>query len=279
MINAVKHEFVDNEYGTTQCIEMSDLVSIIMPSYNCGKYIEETIRSVQAQTYKKWEIIFMDDYSTDDTVNVINTLREKDNRIRFFQNKVNCGAAVSRNNAMREAKGRWIAFLDSDDIWEPEKLEKQIKFMEENGYAFSYTGYQEIDSESMYTGVFVSGPRHVSKQGMYNFCWPGCLTVMYDASKIGLIQIKDIKKNNDYAMWLKVCKKADCYLLDECLAKYRRGRAGSVSSHGIKTMIGWHYKLWHEAEDKNPVAAIWYTGINLAFGFYKKLKYVKRIQS
>ena len=118
---------------------------------------------------------------------------------------------MSRNTALRHAKGRWIAFLDSDDLWGPTKLEKQIKFMEENGYAFSYTGYQEIDSDSKTTGVFVSGPKHVTKQGMYNFCWPGCLTVMYDASKIGLIQIEDIKKNNDYAMWLKVIKKCDFY--------------------------------------------------------------------
>ena len=249
-----------------------------MPSYNCGKYVEETIRSVQVQTYQNWEIIFVDDCSTDDTFNVVNTLSEKDHRIKFFQNNVNSGAAVSRNSALREAKGRWIAFLDSDDIWEPEKLGKQVRFMEENGYAFSYTGYQEIGNDSNPTGVFVSGPKHVTKQGMYNFCWPGCLTVMYDASKIGLIQIVDIKKNNDYAMWLKVCKKADCYLLDECLAKYRRGRAGSVSSHGIMTMIGWHYKLWHEAEGKNPFAAIWCTGVNLVYGFYKKMKYVKRVQ-
>lgn len=256
---------------------MNDLVSIIMPSYNCGKYVEKTIRSVQAQTYQNWEIIFMDDCSADDTIRQVSVLREKDSRIKLFQNHINSGAAVSRNNALREAKGRWIAFLDSDDIWEPTKLEKQVRFMEENGYAFSYTGYQEIDSNSKPTGVFISGPKHVTKQGMYNFCWPGCLTVMYDALKIGLIQIKDIKKNNDYAMWLKVCKKADCYLLDECLAKYRRGRAGSVSSHGIMTMIGWHYKLWHEAEGKNAVAAMWYTGVNLAFGFYKKLRYVKKV--
>ena len=255
-----------------------DLVSIIMPSYNCGKYIEETIRSVQAQTYQNWEIIFMDDCSKDDTIGIGNTMREKDSRIRYFQNKVNSGAAVSRNNALREAKGRWIAFLDSDDIWEPTKLEKQILFMEENGYAFSYTGYQEIDSDSNPTGVFISGPKQVSKQGMYNFCWPGCLTVMYDASKIGLIQIEDIKKNNDYAMWLKVCKKADCYLLDECLAKYRRGRAGSVSSHGVMTMIGWHYKLWHEAEKISVIASLWLTGVNLVCGLYKKKKYVKHIQ-
>lgn len=252
------------------------LVSIIMPSYNCGKYVEETVRSVQAQTYKNWEIIFVDDCSTDDTVKRVSEMREKDSRIRLFQNKFNFGAAVSRNNALREAKGRWIAFLDSDDLWEPEKLEKQIHFMEENNYKFSYTCYQEMDSEGALTGVMVSGPEHVKKAGMFAFCWPGCLTVMYDANEIGLLQIEDIKKNNDYAMWLKVCQKADCYLLPEVLAKYRRGRSGSVSSHSIKTMIGWHYKLWHEAEKRNALVAAYYTCLNLVCGFYKKLKYVKK---
>lgn len=256
----------------------NDLVSIIMPSYNCGKYVEETIRSVQSQSYQNWEVIFMDDCSTDDTIRKVSALREEDSRIHLYQNISNLGAAVSRNNALREAKGRWIAFLDSDDIWETEKLEKQIRFMEEYDYAFSYTGYQEIDDTSNPKGIFVSGPKRVSKKGMYNFCWPGCLTVMYDASKIGLIQIEDIKKNNDYAMWLKVCKKADCYLLDECLARYRRGRAGSVSSHSIKTMIGWHYKLWHEAEKRSVITSLWLTGVNLVCGLYKKKKYVKRVQ-
>lgn len=255
---------------------MQDLVSIIMPSYNCGQFVEETIHSVQVQTYHNWEIIFMDDCSADDTIRRVSELREKEPRIRLFQNKYNSGAAVSRNNALCEAKGRWIAFLDSDDLWEPTKLEHQVRFMEENGYAFSYTEYQEMDADGNLTGVTISGPKHVTKRGMYNFCWPGCLTVMYDVSKIGLIQIEDIKKNNDYAMWLKVCKKADCYLLDECLAKYRRGRAGSVSTHGISTMIGWHYKLWREAEKRNAVASLWLTGVNLVFGFYKKLKYVKK---
>lgn len=254
----------------------NDLVSIIMPSYNCGKYVEQTIRSVQAQTHQNWEIIFVDDCSPDDTVRLVSELLEKDSRIKLYQNHRNSGAAVSRNYALREAKGRWIAFLDSDDLWEPTKLEKQILFMEENRYAFSYTEYQEMDVDGKLTDVTISGPKHVTKRGMYNFCWPGCLTVMYDASKVGLIQIEDIKKNNDYAMWLKVCKKADCYLLPEVLAKYRRGRAGSVSTHGIATMIGWHYKLWHEAEKRNAIVSLWLTGVNLIFGLYKKLKYVKK---
>lgn len=92
---------------------------------------------------------------------------------------------VSRNLALREAKGRWIAFLDSDDLWEPEKLEKQVRFMVENGYKFSYTEYQEMDADGNLTGVRISGPKHMTKRRMYNFCWPGCLTVMYDASAVG----------------------------------------------------------------------------------------------
>ncbi len=256
-------------------MQHNDLVSIIMPSYNCGKYIEETIRSVQAQTYQNWEIIFMDDCSKDDTIKRMSELRAKDERIKLFQNPSNSGAAVSRNNALREAKGRWIAFLDSDDIWELTKLEKQVRFMVRNGYSFSYTAYEEIDNNSKETGVVISGPKHVTKAGMFSFCWPGCLTVMYDREKVGLIQIEDIKKNNDYAMWLKVCRKADCYLLDACLAKYRRGRQGSISTHGYTTLIKWHYKLWHEAEKMNPIASAIMTGVNLACGFYKKLRYVK----
>ena len=143
-------------------VESGELVSIIMPSYNCGKYVEETIRSVQAQTYENWEIIFMDDCSKDDTIKLVSELREQDSRIKLFQNSVNSGAAVSRNTALREAKGRWIAFLDSDDLWEPSKLEKQVRFMEENGYAFSYTEYQEMDADGNLTGVTISGPKHIT---------------------------------------------------------------------------------------------------------------------
>lgn len=253
-----------------------DLVSIVMPSYNCGRYVVDSIKSVQAQTYNNWELIFVDDCSTDETIQKIKIFRSSDSRIKLLINSKNSGAALSRNYALREAKGRWIAFLDSDDLWEPTKLEKQVAFMEEHGYAFSYTGYREIDEESKGTGISVSGPKHVTKAGMFAFCWPGCLTVMYDCKKIGLIQIADIKKNNDYALWLKVIKKADCYLLDECLAKYRRGRQGSISNHSYFELMKWHYKLFRDAERMNPVSSFFLTGVNLVFGVYKKMKYVKK---
>ena len=257
-----------NSYDTN----ISDLVSIIMPSYNTGRFIEETIRSVIAQTYQNWELIIVDDCSSDNTDDVVAAFH--DIRIRYLKNEKNSGAAVSRNRALREAKGRWIAFLDSDDLWESEKLEKQISFMESNGYCFSYTNYREIDEQSQSLGKTVTGPKKITRTGMYNYCWPGCLTVMYDADHIGLIQIADIKKNNDYAMWLKVCKKADCYLLDKALASYRK-RSGSISNHGYIKLIKWHYKLFHEAENKNAIIAFVFTIRNLIFGIAKKIWYVK----
>ena len=252
---------------------MGDLVSIIMPSYNTAQYIAETIQSVINQTYQNWELIIVDDCSTDDTDIVVG--RIKDPRIRYIKNEKNSGAAVSRNRALRAANGRWVAFLDSDDLWKPEKLERQIRFMLKKKCYFSYTNYEEIDSDGNRMNVIVTGPKVITKTGMFNYCWPGCLTVMYDRKKIGLIQIEDIKKNNDYAMWLKICRKADCYLLDANLAQYRRGRTGSVSSHGIKIMIGWHYKLFREAEKENVIVSLINTVRNMMFGFYKKKKYVK----
>ena len=126
---------------------MNELVSIIMPSYNTADYISESIKSVQAQVYSNWELIIVDDCSTDNTDDVVKPFLV-DSRIRYLKNERNSGAAVSRNRALREARGRWIAFLDSDDLWVPEKLEKQISFMEKNGYSFSYTNYEEIDMEN-----------------------------------------------------------------------------------------------------------------------------------
>ena len=273
---------------------MSSLVSIIMPSYNTAPYIAESINSVIAQTYTDWELIIVDDASTDNTDEVVASCHPREggdlsSRIRYLKNDRNRGAAYSRNRALREAKGKWIAFLDSDDLWAPDKLEKQIAFMEKNGYAFSYTRYGEMDENGNPTGTVVSGPKRITKTGMYNYCWPGCLTVMYDREVVGDIQIAEIQKNNDYAMWLKICRKADCYLLDENLARYRK-RGGSIthSCHPRAggdlplgqsrhlSLIKWHYKLYREAEGMNPVVSLFNTGRNLFFGVWKKMKYVGR---
>lgn len=254
---------------------MADLVSIITPTWNCAPFICETIRCVLAQTYQNWELIISDDCSTDNTYLVVEPYLQQDSRIKYIRNDRNSGAAVTRNNALRIAKGRWIAFLDSDDLWLPEKLEHQVRFMEENGYAFSYHEYTEMTEEGEDLGVYVSGKKRVSKFDMFACCWPGCLSVMYDAEKIGLIQINDIKKNNDTAMWLKVVRKAPCYLLKENLARYRR-RKVSITPKPLWKRIWAHYPLFHIAEEMNPVRATFWTLMNVVGNAYKKMFFVKK---
>lgn len=250
------------------------LVSIITPTFNCGDFIAETIESVLAQTYTAWEMIVFDDCSTDNTKEIVAQYAKQDSRIRYLCNDKNRGAAITRNNALRVAKGRWIAFLDSDDLWLPEKLEKQIHFMIAHNYSFSYHDYVEIDEQSKELGIYVSGIGRVTKFGMYSCCWPGCLSVMYDSAVVGLIQIADVKKNNDTAIWLKAVQRADCYLLKENLAQYRR-RKGSISPRSIKEKIRYHYLLFRAAADMNRFWAFVWTGINIIGSSFKKLFYVK----
>lgn len=253
----------------------NNLVSIITPTYNCARFIEETIRSVQAQTYQNWEMIISDDCSTDNTREVIAPYLASDSRIKYICNERNSGAAITRNNALKVAQGRWIAFLDSDDLWLPEKLERQIKFMQVNNYYFTYHEYSEIDEDGLELGVYVSGIKKVGSWGMYACCWPGCLAVMYDAQKIGLIQINDVKKNNDTAMWLKAIHRANCYLLQENLARYRR-RKGSITPPSIKARILWHYRLFRDAEQMNPLVATFWMCVNIVGNLYKKIFYVHK---
>lgn len=250
------------------------LVSIIMPSWNTGRFIAESIQSVINQTYENWELIIVDDCSTDDTDAVVASF--PDTRIRYLKNAKNSGAAVTRNRAMREAKGEWIAFLDSDDLWAPEKLKKQISFMKEHGYVFSYHDYVKVDEESQPLNIYVTGPEIVTKRKMYNYGYPGCLTFMYSAKAMGLIQIKDIKKNNDYAILLKLCKKADCYLLPENLAQYRI-RKKSISHDKITKKLKSHYDLFHWCDGQSAPIAFWYACWNMWYGLMKKRKYEKRI--
>lgn len=258
-------------------MDKKDLVSVIMPTYKCEQFIRESIKSVQAQTYQNWELIVVDDCSGDNTVDIVTELMNQDSRIILCQNNKNSGAAVSRNVALRYAKGRWIAFLDSDDLWESTKLERQIKFMEENNYAFSYHEYVEIDEQDHELGVYVSGKKRVNKFNMFACCWPGCLSVMYDASEVGLIQINDIKKNNDTALWLKVVRKEKCYLLKECLGKYRR-RANSITPKTLWQRVWAHYPLFRIAEEMDPVRASFWVIINMFGNAYKKIFFVKKYE-
>lgn len=244
------------------------LVSIIMPAYNCEHFIADSIRSVLAQTYTNWELLVVDDCSTDNTAEVVASFT--DPRIHYQRNTHNMGAALTRNKVLLCAKGHYIAFLDSDDLWAPHKLEHQIKFMEQNGYTFTYTAFCRTDRP-----LRISGPQHITRLSMYAFCWPACPTVMYNRDAIGLIQISDLRKNNDYAMWLHVIQKADCYLLDEELFFYNK-HAGSVSDAKISVLLTWHYRLWRQEMNCSPITALFYTCMNAVFGLYKKIRYISK---
>lgn len=259
-------------------MENLGLVSIVMPMYNSAQFVAQSIESVLAQTYPYWELLIVDDVSTDNSVQIVEAYAQKDARIKLFQNPANSGAAQSRNYALREAQGRWIAFLDSDDLWLPRKLEKQVPFMAHNGYYFSYTQYREMDDDGVHTGVMLTGPKKVTKALLFAYDYIGCLTVMYERDHVGLIQIPDLKKRNDYAMWLKVVKHCDCYLLPELLAEYRVRSSGSVTNRnaGIRKIIKHYYIMYRESEGMGPVRALLQTGINLVFGALKKLTYRRK---
>lgn len=253
---------------------MNDLVSVIMPCYNSAAYIEETLNSIISQSYTDWECIIVDDCSTDNSVEIIKRLMNQDERIHLFINDSNNGAAYSRNKALSVANGKWIAFLDSDDLWSFDKLEKQIAFMEKNGYKYSYTAYEQIDEIGSPLNKVIVGPKKVTKRMTYRYCYTGCLTVMYDAESIGLVQIDERIGNgrNDYAMWLKICRKADCYLLNENLAKYRV-RQKSLSKTSLSKLIKYHYELFRFGEGMGRVRSFYHTLVNLFFGTLKKIFY------
>lgn len=254
---------------------MRGLVSIIMPSYNSGKYIEESIKSIQAQTYSEWELIIVDDCSTDNTVEIITDFLV-DERIRFLKNDKNSGAAVSRNYALREAQGKWIAFLDSDDVWLPEKLDKQLKFMQDNNYKFSCTDYR-IRLNGEWLPYVNTGPKIVTKRKLYQYCYFSTITVIYDREYVGLVQIEDLKKNNDYAMWFQIIEKTPCYRLPLCLSYYYKHDC-SVSSGSKIKLIKYHYIMYRKALHRGKAVSLLLTLNNLFWGVLKKIVYKKRVE-
>lgn len=227
----------------------NEKVSIIMPAYNCEKFIAEAIRSVQAQTYTNWELIVVDDCSTDQTRTIIEKFAFEDKRIILLKNEKNSGAAASRNKAVESASGRYIAFLDSDDLWVNDKLEKQIGFMLSNHYSFTCTSYEKIDESSKKLGIVIPA-LNVDYEGLLKRC-PGNSTVIYDSDVLGKYTIPLIKKRNDYIMWLAVIKDAkELHGLDTVLGFHRIGMK-SISSNKF-SLVKYHWRIYRDVE-KLPI--------------------------
>ncbi len=252
---------------------MDDLVSVIMPSYNTAVYIGNSIKSVLEQTYTNLELIIVDDCSTDDSLEIIRSF--SDSRIKLLCTDKNSGAAVARNYALREANGKWIAFLDSDDTWELNKLERQIQFMKDNDYHFTFTDYR-VCLNGKWLPYINTGPAVVNKRKMYDYCYFSTITVMYDREMVGLIQIADLRKNNDYAMWLQIIEKCNAYRLPECLAYYIK-HDDSVSGGSKIKLIRWHYLLFKEGLRKGSLESVVLTINNLVHGVWKRFYYRKMV--
>ena len=238
---------------------INGLVSIITPAYNCELYIGKAIESAQAQSYNDWEMIVVDDCSTDGTRDRVSSYAAGDSRIRLISLEKNSGAAVARTEAMRAAKGQYMAFLDSDDRWKAEKLELQIKFMKRGGHAFTCTSYETIDEEDAPLGKVISSIPKTDYKRLLLDCPVGNSTVMYDVQVMGKFEVPNIRKRNDDALWLKMLKKEQyIWGMPDILAEYRI-RSGSISSKKID-LIKYHWKLYREIEHIGVLRSLFHIG-------------------
>lgn len=239
---------------------MDELISIIVPVYNVEKYIAETIDSVLAQTYPHWELLLVEDCSSDGTVNTIVCYLEKksDSRIRLIRQPSNQGAARARNRGLEEARGRYIAYLDADDLWMPDKLGKELAFLREKSAAFVFTGYEFADEEGVGTGKIVRVPETLSYRQALSNTTIFTTTVMFDTDKIPreLLKMPEIK-SEDTALWFKVLREGYlAYGLDENLVKYRR--AGRTLSSNKLEAVRRIWNLYRKTEGLSVVRSAWH---------------------
>ena len=243
------------------------LVSIITPLYNGEKYIRKTIESVLNQTYQDWEMVVVDDCSMDRGPDIVLEMASVDSRIRYYRNETNKKVALTRNRAIELSEGRYIAFLDSDDLWKPDKLEKQIRLMEEQNAAFCYSACEVIDESSAPTGKV----RHVPTQMSYKQLLKGnvipCLTVVLDRKQFSHITMPDIG-HEDYATWLALLQRCGiAYGIDEVLASYRVAE-NSLSGNKI-TAAKWTWRIYREHLGL-PLLESTYYFVNYILGALKK---------
>lgn len=235
-------------------MNIEPLVSIIMPTYNSASTISEAINSVILQRYTNWELIVTDDCSTDDTKDILINYVKNDSRIKFLCNQVNSGAGFSRNRSIDAAKGKYIAFLDADDLWLENKLSNQISFMEKNGYLFSFSSYQKFSKDG--DGGVVVAPSSVTYQQLLYGNVIGCLTAVYNAEILGKKKMPLIRKRQDMGLWLTLLKECDAaYSLPDVLAKYRTDTG--MTQNKINT-AKYQWEFYRTVVQLNLFKSSWY---------------------
>lgn len=255
-----------NEYNVNFEYQHKDLVSIITPCHNSSRFISQTIDSVLAQTYQNWEMIIVDDCSTDNSVQIVEEYMKRDGRIKLIRLEKNTTQAVARNRAIGEAKGRYIAFLDSDDIWLPEKLEKQMNFMKEKDVSLCYSSYYLIDENGSDKGVFIA-KENATYTELLKTCYIGNLTTIYDSGKLGKQYMESVG-HEDYTLWLKILKNGGVAKgISEPLAKYRLS-SKSTSSNKIKA-ARWQWNIYRNVEGLSIPESLYYYTHYIYYGTIK----------
>lgn len=234
-------------------MKTNHLVSIVMPTYNCEQFIEDSIKSIQAQTYRNWELLITDDCSSDDTIRIVESYACTDSRINVLSMNENKGAGVARNKSIERAKGRFLAFCDSDDRWCPDKLERQVRFMLDNDVSLCCSAYYICDENSTIIG-FVGVPKKISYRRICSDNIMGFLTCIYDVDKVGKVLMPTIRKRQDWAyliMLMKRCRYA--YPINEPLAIYRI-RKGSLSQRKYN-LVKYNVRVYKEILEYPPALA------------------------
>ena len=244
------------------------LVSIIMPAYNCGKYLGQAIESVASQTMKDWEIQLVDDCSTDNTAEIVETYIKKYPNIYYCRLPKNSGPAIARTEAIQRASGKYIAFLDSDDLWMPVKLERQIKFMNDYHYEFTCTDYEQINEKSERIGRTICCKEQADYKAVLSTCPVGSSTVMITSELLGKVEIPIIRKNNDYSLWLRILKVYPyVYGMRETLMLYRIWPQ-SISYNKFKK-VKYSWRVFREYEGFSVMISLF---LILEWAFIKIMK-------
>lgn len=248
---------------------MSDLVSIITPAYNTERYLKDTIESVIKQDYDNWELIIIDDCSKDNSKSIAERYMQVDKRIRLISLEKNSGVAFARNTGIKAARGRYIAFLDSDDLWYPDKLSSQIKYMQDNNYYFTFTGYEWIDKDGTKLNKVIKVPTEVDYRRLLKGNPIGCLTVIIDRNKINKLEMLPIR-HEDYAAWLCIVGEGiNAYGINRNLAQYRKTNS-SLSSNKFK-VIRWTWDIYRKNQNLSFLRSVRCLAM---YAFNTSLKYM-----
>jgi teichuronic acid biosynthesis glycosyltransferase TuaG len=254
---------------------MNSLVSIITPCFNSEKYVSQTIQSVLSQTHQNWEMLLVDDCSNDETFAILSKFVSQDARIKAFKLEKNAGAGVARNYAIQHAQGNYIAFLDADDLWKPEKLEKQLHFMQIENIPFTFSFYETIDETGNLRNETITTPSKITYKQLYFCNWIGNLTGMYSVDFFGKIPISSIKKRQDWMLWLQIVKQIKTAIpVPESLAYYRV-REDSISASKWK-LIKFNFKVYRDFHKRNFFMACLDTIKFLCVQLVIKPKYKKK---